>query len=90
MGDKVHFVSKRVMKVEGKSEFVREVTLAVGGSFTFPDHHGHQTIILKAVNETGARIDYDSWFETPVGKNQVNHDAGSIEIPWLQAPPSNH
>jgi hypothetical protein len=90
IGDKVHFVSKRVMKVEGKSEFVREVTLAIGGGFTFPDHHGHQAIILKAVSETGVRIDYDSWFETPLGKDQVNHDTGSIEIPWLQAPPSNH
>ena len=90
IGDKVHFVSKRVMKVEGKSEFVREVTLAVGGDFTFPDHHGQQTIILKAVSETGVLIDYDSRFETPFGKNQVNHDTGSIEIPWLQVPPLNH
>jgi len=90
IGDKVHFVSKRAMKVEGKSEYVHEVTVAKGDMITFPDHHSQQTIILKAISETGVRIDYDDRFDhRSFSVNQITHDVGSIEIPWFQAPPSN-
>lgn len=91
IGDKVHFVSKHLaMKVEGNSEFVHEVTVAVGDGITFPDHHIRMTIVIKAISKTGVRIDYDDRFDQrSFSINQIRHDAGSIEIPWFQAPPSN-
>jgi hypothetical protein len=81
---RVHFVT-RGGQVPGTSPSgaTREWDLAMGDSFSVPDHHGTSIYTLKEITASGVVLGYESTFDyRSFGKNLISRDTGQIAIPF--------